>query len=196
MAEYACFVQTGHQKPEISSSLPITWQEQLRHLDHPVASVTWDDVIAYAGWLTEMTGEPWHLPSEAEWEKAARWDIPQRHARIYPWGDGFEQSPPDPSSESYTRTTPVGTFPAGTSPCGAQDMIGNVWEWTSTIYQPYPYNALDGRERGDSHRTRVMRGCSWSGDSMEMRAAYRIKNEKRALSATFGFRLASGPAGS
>ena len=69
----------------------MSWQTQLRQrLDHPVVMVSWWDAAAYAQWLAECTGQPWRLPSEAEWEKAASWDAATGTARLYPWGDAFD----------------------------------------------------------------------------------------------------------
>ncbi len=113
--------------------------------------------MAYAKWLAERTGQPWRLPSEAEWEKAAR----GTDGQIYPWGDTFDASRANTDEGKKGGTTPVGSYPSGASPFGALDMAGNVWEWTNTVYKPYPYVATDGRERLDSTENRVLRGGSW-----------------------------------
>ncbi len=85
VAEYACFVEAGQRQPQ-------QWPTQLQKLDHPVTYVSWDDAVAYAAWLAQMTRQPWRLPTEAEWEKAARWDRAPGVARLYPWGDMFDPS--------------------------------------------------------------------------------------------------------
>jgi len=90
----------------------------------------------------------------------------------------------------------VGSYPGGASPCGARDMAGNVWEWTSSVYKPYPYDATDGRERADSTENRVLRGGSWGDDPTLARAACRDDFRRVYILDFFGFRLASGPAGS
>jgi formylglycine-generating enzyme required for sulfatase activity len=90
-------------------------------------------------------------------------------------------------------TTPVGTYPKGTSPFGAQDMVGNVWEWTSSLYKPYPYRANDGRERVDATGDRVLRGGSWGSLARDVCAAYRVTGASDDL---LGFRLACVAAGS
>jgi formylglycine-generating enzyme required for sulfatase activity len=159
VAEYACFVRAGQMAPE-------RWQQQLSKLDHPVVYVHWRDAVAYAGWLAAHTGQFWRLPSEAEWEKAAR----GTDGRIYPWGNQFDASRANTGKKD---TTPVGSYPGGASPYGAQDMAGNVWEWTSSVEKPYPYNAGDGRERAESTGNRVLRGGSWWEEARVARAASR-----------------------
>src|SRR5262249_51332862 len=135
IAEYACFVQATR------SAEPEDWSAQQVHPDHPVVSVSWNDVLAYARWLAQITGERWRLPSEAEWEKAAR----GIDGRRYPWGDEFDQARANTGDEDGQGTTPVGSYPGGASPYGVQDMAGNVWEWTSTTYQPHLHQATDER---------------------------------------------------
>ena len=161
VAEYTCFVRAGQPAPPDGTFRPITWDEQLKRHDHPVVCVSWRDAVAYASWLAKTTGQPWRLPTEAEWEKAARWDAANRHSRIYPWGDAFDKVRCNTSESGKGGTTPVGSYPSGASPCGAQEMAGNVWEWTSSAFKSYPYDASDGRERADSTDNRVLRGGSW-----------------------------------
>ena len=149
VAEYACYQRT------LGKSVATD------ELDHPVVNVSWHNAMAYAAWLAKTTGQPWRLPTEAEWEKAARWDAANRHSRIYPWGDAFDKVRCNTSESGKGGTTPVGSYPSGASPCGAQEMAGNVWEWTSSAFKSYPYDASDGRERADSTDNRVLRGGSW-----------------------------------
>jgi len=99
--------------------------------NHPVAWISWRDAVAFCAWLKEETGQPFRLPTEAEWEKAAR----GTDGRIYPWGD----ESPDESRCNFDRqvddTTPIGRYsPQGDSPYGCADMAGNLWEWCSTAY--------------------------------------------------------------
>ncbi|MFB6219330.1 MAG: formylglycine-generating enzyme family protein, partial [Halobacteriaceae archaeon] len=116
--------------------------------DHPVNEVTWDGAVRFARWRGAR------LPTEAEWEAAVR----GTEGRRYPWGD----EPPSPERAVYGRasgeTAPVGTHPAGATPTGIHDMAGNVSEWTSSLYRPYPYDADDGREDPDVRGERVTRG--------------------------------------
>jgi formylglycine-generating enzyme required for sulfatase activity len=145
--------------------------------NHPVVAVSWYDALAYCEWLTEklqatswplarLLREGWRitLPSEAEWEKAAR----GTDGRQYPWGNQ-----PDPNLANYNATgigttSAVGCFAAGKSPYAVEDMSGNVWEWTRSLWgemsgEPtfnYPYRPDDGREdlRASAGRSRVLRG--------------------------------------
>lgn len=138
-------------------------------LDHPVVWVNWHEAVAYCRWLSEQTKRLYRLPSEAEWEKAASWvDWPQGgYKRMYPWGDGWN---PDYCNSDYNvkqaQTRPVTDYPAGASDYGCYDMVGNIQEWTSTIWGSdeqtpdfsYPYQAQDGRENLETqHLDRIFR---------------------------------------
>jgi formylglycine-generating enzyme required for sulfatase activity len=187
VAEYACFVRTGHAEPKTFNNL--TWQRQRARPDHPVVNVTWHDAASYTAWLARMTGQPWRLPSEAEWEKAARWDSTTRTSRIYPWGDTFDKARCNTSESGIKTTSPVGSYPSGASPYSAQDMAGNVWEWTSTMYKPYPYNEVDGREDTNSPDSRVLRGGSWGDGAGFAHAAYRGSYHPGILDVYDSFRV-------
>jgi formylglycine-generating enzyme required for sulfatase activity len=188
VAEYACFVRVGQRQPQ-------DWQGQLAKLDHPVVYVSWRDALAYAAWLAQLTGQPWRLPTEAEWEKAARWDAARQVSHLYPWGDEWDTSRANTHESSIGGTTPVGQFPSGASPCGALDMVGNVWEWTSSLFRPYPYPQADGREEASATGHRVLRGGSWISHRGHARAAYRLHNAPELVNYYGGFRLAwSAPA--
>jgi formylglycine-generating enzyme required for sulfatase activity len=125
--------------------------------DHPVTCVSWQDAQAFCRWASEQSGQSIRLPSEAEWEKAAR----GVDGRIWPWGN----EPPTDSRCNFNNkvgdTTPVGRYPSGASPYGCLDMAGNVWEWTSSLFKPYPYKAEDGREDAAASGSRTLRGGSW-----------------------------------
>ena len=179
VAEYACFVRAIHGEPK-------DWKSQLAKLDHPVVNVTWHDAMAFAAWLAERTGEWWRLATEAEWEKAAR----GIDGRTYPWGDSFDKARCNTEESGIGTTTPVGSYPNGASPCGAQDMVGNVWEWTSSLYNSYPYSQTDGRESPDSTRHRVLRGGSWCEDTRGVRAACRLGDDRPGYFSDYiGFRV-------
>ncbi|HEY7833299.1 MAG TPA: SUMF1/EgtB/PvdO family nonheme iron enzyme [Ktedonobacterales bacterium] len=188
VAEYACFVRAGHAAPA-SPWNKLTWDEQLKRFDHPVVNVSWDDATAYAAWLAKTARQSWRLPTEAEWEKAARWDPAARKSRIYAWGDSFDKNHCNTHESGIGATTPVGSYPTGASPCGAQDMTGNVWEWTHSLWKPYPYNPTDGRERADSTEDRVLRGGSWGNAPAGSRAAYRDVFVPTLASGNLGFRV-------
>jgi len=193
VAEYARFVRaSGHAEPTSISNRP-TWQQQRERPDHPVVNVTWHDAAAYAAWLASLTGEPWRLPSEAEWEKAARWD---GTARIFPWGDEFDLERCNTDEGGMGTTTPVGAYPSGASPCGAQDMAGNAWEWTGSTFEPYPYNADDERESADSSELCVLRGGSWLSADTIARTACRGHFPPGSANGYSGFRLTRSVSGS
>jgi hypothetical protein len=141
VAEYACAVRAKavSEPPESDS---VDWQKQQTHPDRPVVCISWDNALAYCTWLAKTTGQRWRLPTEAEWEKAARGS----DGRIYPWGDIFDDARYNTIEGNARITTPVGSHPTGESPYHVQDMSGNVWEWTSSLHWPYPYRKDDGRE--------------------------------------------------
>jgi len=138
--------------------------------DHPASEVPWKEAQAYAGWLREKTGQPYRLPTEAEWEKAARGD----DGRLWPWGNGWDSTRANGRESGLRTTTPVGHFsPRGDSPYGCADMVGNVWEWCASAYGPYPYPCDGSREETDAGATRVARGGSFSDDPYRLRCAWR-----------------------
>jgi serine/threonine-protein kinase len=105
--------------------------------DHPVTGINSEDAMAYAAWASKR------LPTEQEWEKAAR----GTDGRTYPWGEGLDPKRCNVSESGIADTTPVGSFPQGASPYGCLDMAGNVWEWCETWYQEGVYRII----RGGSH---------------------------------------------
>jgi formylglycine-generating enzyme required for sulfatase activity len=133
---------------------------------HPVNEVTWNGARRFCAWRGAR------LPSEAEWEAAAR----GREGRRYPWGS----APPDANRAVFGRrsneTGAVGERPAGATPEGVHDLAGNVAEWTSTLYRPYPYRADDGREDVDASGERVTRG----GDHVFDSSAEKLRTTFRA----------------
>ena len=151
-AQYAAFVQAaGHRRPKHwKGGKPPKGKEY-----HPVVNVSCHDAVAYCNWLAEVTGKPYGLPSEAEWEKGTR----GTDGRIYPWGNQWDAKRANIGRED---TTPVGAYPEGASPYGLLDMIGNVYEWTRSVYRDYPYNPNDGREDLEAEGDRVLRGGSWA----------------------------------
>ena len=127
-------------------------------LDHPVTGVTWAEATAYCDWLGHRLDQPVRLPSENEWERAARGD----DAREYPWGDEFDPHLANLREFGADGPRPVGSFPAGASPFGVLDLAGNCDEWTSTTYSPYP-GAPSSVPATDTYATdpHVTRGGAW-----------------------------------
>ena len=203
---------------------PYDFGEPFNLTNHPVVGITWYEALAFTRWLTRKWQKEGmipeylevRLPSEAEWEKAARggeqipenfvvgppWEVevkpelkpnnqPQRN---YPWG-GADQCEPDLANFEQSgigATNALGCFPAGISPYGVFELSGNVWEWTRSVYQDYPYNPKDGREKliskGEQDR-RVLRGGSWDTLAEHLRSSYRNRFVPDYRSYYFGFRV-------
>jgi len=185
--EYRRFVrETKHSPPRHWEG--DTYAEGLG--DHPVVLVTWHDAGAYCLWLREKTGRPYRLPSEAQWEKAAR----GADGRTYPWGDEFDGARCNSGEDEIRTTAPVGQYsPQGDSPYGLADMAGNVWEWTSTLFRPYAYDAEDGREEEEEVALRVLRGGAFNYDRRRVRCAYRGRLLPDSRSSYLGFRVVVFP---
>lgn len=152
--------------------------------DHPVVGVSWYGARAYA----ESVGG--RLPTEAEWEKAARGTESYR----YPWGN----TPPrnDVCNYGYNvgHITSVGQYsPQGDSPYGCADMAGNVWEWTQSLYADYPYDPLDGREVIDLIGLRVVRGGTFYDNMSDIRCARRSSRSPQGYKGVNGFRVVMAP---
>jgi formylglycine-generating enzyme required for sulfatase activity len=144
--------------------------------DHPVAWVNWYAARAFCDWAEKR------LPTEAEWEFACRAGTTTR----YWWGDDFE-----PSRAALTRAA---IRPEDRSNAwGLSDMTGNVWEWTSSLYEDYPYRAGDGREDVEAEGVRVLRGGPWPGDARAMRSSFRERNQPFESVENAGFRCAMSP---
>lgn len=197
VAEYALAARAGGVR-EPPASDGMTWQTQRQQPDHPVVCVSWQDAQAYIAWLRTATGESgWRLPTEAEWEKAARWDPRASASRIYPWGDSFDKARCNTLESGIGHTTSLGSYPAkdarrsGASPCGAEEMAGGVWELTSSLYKPYPYASTDGREAEAASGFRTVRGGSWAYIAEGARAAHRsYLGRWGVVPGVVGFRLA------
>ena len=138
----------------------LAWQMPIGKDQHPAVNIKWEDARDYAIWA-----EMWLL-TEAEREKAATWDISKinpedykDYKRVYPWGGEFIEGRCNSNEANEEDTTLVGKYsPQGDSPCGVVDMVGNVWEWTSTLFRNYPYEVGDSRENPVSNGGRVLRG--------------------------------------
>jgi formylglycine-generating enzyme required for sulfatase activity len=130
--EWACFLERSGY-----GERPTAWPGatlEPRTANHPVFGISADGALAYCAWLSRETGLRYRLPTEAEWEKAAR----GRDGRAYPFGDVFDPRCANTREAGVGTTTPVGAFPAGVAPCGALDLAGNVEEYTGSLFQPYP----------------------------------------------------------
>jgi formylglycine-generating enzyme required for sulfatase activity len=206
-AQYRLCVEQG---PCIAPLLPDTFMgfpyyDNPEYADYPVIYVDYYMARDYCAWAGRR------LPSEAEWAKAAR----GTDGRRYTWGDdpvtseranfcdvNCPKTHADPNyDDGYAETAPVGSFPAGASPYGVMDMAGNVWEWTSTIPQPYPYDRLDGREEPDLRARdevvfgdgpqRVWRGGTWANGTWWLRASIRYHAVPGYWHNSLGFRCAA-----
>ncbi|MBO3705217.1 MAG: SUMF1/EgtB/PvdO family nonheme iron enzyme [Candidatus Accumulibacter sp.] len=156
--------------PAGKKTQPDIWNDpQYNSALQPVVGICWHEARAYCTWLSAQSRQIWRLPSEAEWEAAAR----GRERRRYAWGDEFEVGRCN-SFETHVRaTTPIGVFPAGDTPEGLADVSGNVFEWTSSAFHPYPYAPDDRREGANADVRRVIRGGSCSTHSALARCAFR-----------------------
>jgi len=190
--------------------------------NHPVVGITWYEMLAFTRWLTDIGHErKWLdakmnivLPSEAEWEKAARGgeeilqqpliialdkmhgrndvteprirnDTPQRR---YPWGDDPDSNRANYSDTGIGATNAVGSFAAGASPFGCEEMSGNVWEWTRSLLENYPYDPQDGREMLGVSRLAgyILRGGAFSDDDWLVRCAARSGGDPSLRDVSFG----------
>jgi formylglycine-generating enzyme required for sulfatase activity len=184
-AQYLAFVQaSGHETPMHWKGGEFPNGKQ----DHPVVYVSWHDAVAYCRWLAELTGNPYRLPSEAEREKGARGS----DGRIFPWGNRWHAKRCNSKENGPGDTTAVEIYAKGTSPYGLLDMVGNVWEWTSSQLRGYPYRAGDGRESMSSTAARVVRGGSFGASRAGVRCAARGRYDPHLRFDYVGFRVAAG----
>lgn len=151
----------------------------------PVIGISWHEAIAYCNWLSEVVGKKYRLPTEAEWEKAAR----GTDKRIYPWGNEFDSNLCNTRANKLNKTIPVdGLSPGGESPFGCADMAGNASEWTMSEYRPYPYERKDGRNDVEGKDLRVIRGGSWHKPILRARVSARGMNDPFFSDNDVGFR--------
>jgi formylglycine-generating enzyme required for sulfatase activity len=207
VAQFRAFVEASGFQPDDPDCL--------RGVDnHPVVRVNWHEARAYCAWLTEKlragagTPEPlatllrrrgWQvrLPTEAEWEKAAR----GTDGRVYPWGDEPGADRANYGDSGLGATSAVGCFPAGASPYGVEDLSGNVWEWTQSLWgkdraEPgfsHPYDPTDGREDLDDNGLRVLRGGAFNFYERFVRCASRYRSIPNNFFNDFGFQVVVAP---
>ncbi len=219
-AQFRVFVQSS------SYHVKGPWARYSGPDNHPVVAVTWYDAMAYCNWLTKQLkdweGTPgalarllqeggWvvRLPSEAEWEKAARGGLPSSfegeeiRGRVYPWGDNSDSNRANYKGTGIGTTSAVGCFPGGASPYGVEDMSGNVREWTLTLWGKwtelpnfiYPYDPKDGRENTEAGREflRVLQGGAFDYFAKAVRCAYRRGRYADSWDSSIGFRIVLAP---
>ena len=190
---------------------PLSWRgarPPAQRLDHPVTDVTWQEARAFCAWLSEewkrhhgggMTIElagarpsfdiraaAFRLPSEAEWERAAR----GTDGRRFPWGEAWQQGLANTREAGIGGTTPAGSYPPGASPAGCLDMAGNIWEWTSSLDARYPYDPADGREDPGAAGRRILRGGCYANPHGYARCACRFRLAPGMQNEFLGFRPA------
>jgi formylglycine-generating enzyme required for sulfatase activity len=170
-----------------SRPLPADWWGRGRQ---PAINVSWNDAVEYAKWLSEQTGKRYRLPTEAEWEYAARAGT----ETAYWWGDEMKPGMANcVGGGRWLGTSPVGSFQL--NPFGLYDTAGNVWEWVEDCWHKnYEGAPADGSawleaNGGDCGR-RVMRGACWGYAPLYLRTSYRLRNKANTRTATVGFRLA------
>ncbi|MCB9150923.1 MAG: SUMF1/EgtB/PvdO family nonheme iron enzyme [Caldilineaceae bacterium] len=220
VAQYGAFVAAGgyeserfwtqagwrwRREEEISG--PESYGGEFETPNHPQVGVSWYEAMAYCAWLSEVSGQEVRLPTEAEWERAARGpSTGSGPAQIYPWPGDFDAAHCNMSETGIGVTSAVGIFPSGNAKCGAADMAGNVWEWTQSCYGTwnseklqyedvfnYPYVIDDGRENLNALHDvgRVLRGGAFGSSRGGMRCAYRDLLDPRDRDLGVGLRVVS-----
>ena len=169
---------TGRAAPEYWNDSKFNGPKQ------PVVGASWHDADAYCTWAKKR------LPTEAEWERAAR----GTDGRKYPWVGEWDASRANSTESGRGKTVDVGSYPNGVSPAGALDMAGNVWEWVADWYDKDYYKRGSDRNLGGptTGTYRVLRGGSWNLNPINLRAAYRFHNSPDARNDFIGFRCARG----
>lgn len=183
-SQYALFVEDTKYR------YPLFWNdERFNGETCPVVGVSWYDATNFSEWLSHLTGKDYRLPTEAEWEKAAR----GTDGREYPWGNEWDASKANTAESRLKKLTPVGSYPDGISPFGCYDMAGNAYDWCSDWFHIDTYKYSDpinpiGAAEG---RRKVIRGASWlPRGEFAARCANRASYEPTRAVHNVGFRIA------
>jgi len=185
--------ELSKQLSKKSRAEPAFWNDpQYNNPSQPVVGITWFEARAYCAWLSVITGQPYRLPAEAEWEAAARGSIPFGLGianRTYPWDNAWDAAKANTIEGRVMKPSPVGTYACagGVGPFKAEDQAGNVWNWTSSLYLPYPYDPAKS-EQPEAEGERTLRGGSWNGSSRFARCAYRYRRAPDDFLNNLGFR--------
>lgn len=201
VAQYKAFVDAGGYsekafwteagwawRQESGVTGPIEYDDPFQLPNHPRVGVSWYEAVAFCRWLSKQMGQDIRLPTEAQWERAAR----HTDGRIYPWGDEFDAECCNASETGIGSTSAVGVFPNGLAECGVSDMAGNVWEWCSTQWRSnYEDYAKKVDESLTGEDSRVLRGGSFGFDRFNVRCAARSRNVPHGRSKLMGMRVMS-----
>ena len=181
-----CWTDAGW-KEKGDRSEPEKWGGAYDLPNHPAVLISWYEAAAFCNWLSEKLGHRVGLPTEAQWEKAAR----GTDGRRYPWRGEITPDHANYDKTEIGSTSAVGIFPRGASPYGLLDMSGNVWGWCATKWRD-GYDEPEDNDPGGSDR-RVLRGGSFSGDAGYVRCAVRVRYFPGYRSGSFGFRVVASP---
>ncbi len=199
--QYRVFIEAkGYQNPHWWSkdgwkwraskqiNQPLYWSDNTQWDNHPVCGVSWYEAQAYARFVGKR------LPTEAEWEKAASWDVARGDRKPYPWGEATPDTDSCNHNNAIGQTTPVNAYPKGQSAYGCYDLLGNVWEWTGCVFDgyegfvSYPYVGYSKVYFDGQHQ--VLKGGSWATPPWALRSSFRNWYHPGIRQILAGFRCA------